>query len=79
MFSIADYSPPTYNKGAYKFPPWGIAMGWAIAGTSLIAIPLYACIAVAKAKGNICQVKKRNYAPAPNGLACLTVLDLSYV
>ena len=57
MFSIADYSPPTYNKGAYSFPWWGLAIGWAIAATSLAAIPLYAIVAVARAKGSLCHVR----------------------
>lgn len=52
IFSLVDYETPTYNKGQYIFPDWSIGMGWAISSLSLVAIPLLAIIAVAKAKGN---------------------------
>ena len=45
-----DYKTPTYNKQPY--PPWAVALGWCIAATSLIPIPLCAVMQVAKAKSN---------------------------
>ena len=49
MFNIVDYSPPTYNAGKYTFPPWGLAIGWGVAATSLAAIALGAAHALATA------------------------------
>ena len=57
IFSMADYEPPTYNDGKYKFPGWSIAMGWVIASFSILAIPAFALISVINAKGeSIAQV-----------------------
>jgi solute carrier family 6 GABA transporter-like protein 6/8/11/12/13 len=49
-FSIYDYKTPTYNKQEY--PAWAVALGWCIAATSLVPIPLFALIQIVKAKSN---------------------------
>lgn len=54
-----DYKEPTYNKGEYKYPGWAIGIGWIIASCSILPIPIFAVIAVIKAKGsNIWEVSK---------------------
>ncbi|CAL4086152.1 unnamed protein product, partial [Meganyctiphanes norvegica] len=60
LFSMIDYSPPTYNKGEYHYPPGAIALGWCIAMLSIGPIPVFAVIAVIKAKGNTFMEKLRN-------------------
>ncbi len=37
LYNLSDYSPPEY--GAYRFPPWALALGFAVSATSLCAIP----------------------------------------
>lgn len=57
IFSIVDYKEPTYNKGEYKYPGWAIGIGWIIACCSILPIPIFAVIAIIKAKGsNIWEV-----------------------
>lgn len=50
IFSVVDYKEPTYNNKSYKFPPWAIGLGWCITLTSLLPIPIFAIINVARAK-----------------------------
>lgn len=58
MSSVWDYKAPSYNQGAYQYPDWAIQMGFGIAFTSLVPIPLYAIVAIAQAKGKgICEVR----------------------
>lgn len=60
IFSIVDYKEPTYNKGEYKYPGWAIGIGWIIASCSILPIPIFAVIAVIKAKGSNIWEKMRN-------------------
>lgn len=60
LFSMIDYAPPTYNKGEYHYPPWAIGLGWCIALLSIGPIPLFAVIAIIKAKGNTLYEKLCN-------------------
>lgn len=46
MFSIVDYKAPTYDKGNYIYPDWAIYLGWGVALTSLIPIPILALSAI---------------------------------
>jgi len=40
FYSMAKFKPPTY--GEYVYPPWGVAIGWALALSSMLVIPTYA-------------------------------------
>lgn len=40
VVSIATFRPPHY--GAYVFPEWANALGWAIAASSMSVVPIYA-------------------------------------
>ncbi|KAG7174340.1 Sodium- and chloride-dependent GABA transporter ine-like [Homarus americanus] len=51
IFSMVDYKQPTYNKGEYIYPDWAIGVGWIIATLSIAPIPIFAIIAIIKAKG----------------------------
>jgi len=50
IFSSVDYSPITY--AGIKYPQWGENIGWCIALSSLIAIPILAMIEYCKASGH---------------------------
>ncbi|CAI5786318.1 sodium- and chloride-dependent betaine transporter [Podarcis lilfordi] len=52
LFSLIRYTPLTYNK-VYEYPPWGIAVGWLMALSSIICIPLYAVFILLKTKGSL--------------------------
>ena len=43
LFSWINYEPLKYGKIAY--PAWAHGMGWLIASTSLVCIPIFAVIA----------------------------------
>ncbi|KAK4299465.1 hypothetical protein Pmani_028250 [Petrolisthes manimaculis] len=60
IFSMVDYSSPTYNKGEYIYPSWAIGLGWIIASFSIIPIPIFAVIAVVQAKGTTFWEKLQN-------------------
>ncbi|KAK7082302.1 hypothetical protein SK128_004895 [Halocaridina rubra] len=60
IFSIVDHERPTYNKGEYNYPDWAIGIGWVIASLSIVPIPVFAVIAVYKAKGATILEKVQN-------------------
>ena len=49
IFSVIDYKEPTYNG---EFPSWAIGLGWCIAMTSLLPIPVWALINIFKTKAD---------------------------
>nr|QCI31496.1 sodium- and chloride-dependent GABA transporter ine [Grandidierella japonica] len=57
VFSWVDYKEPTYDQGAYTFPPWAIGLGWTMASLSLIPIPLFMVIQVYRARGDTLREK----------------------
>ncbi|XP_069683651.1 sodium- and chloride-dependent GABA transporter ine-like isoform X2 [Periplaneta americana] len=60
VFSLIDYTPPTYNNGAYEYPLWAETLGWIIASLSLICIPALAVIVILRTEGNSIFEKLRN-------------------
>ncbi|XP_023718756.1 sodium- and chloride-dependent GABA transporter ine isoform X4 [Cryptotermes secundus] len=52
VFSLIDYTPPTYNNGTYKYPIWAETLGWIIASLSLICIPAQATVVILRTEGN---------------------------
>ncbi|KAK8736394.1 hypothetical protein OTU49_004974 [Cherax quadricarinatus] len=65
VFSMVDYKRPTYNKGEYIYPDWAIALGWMIAALSIIPIPVFAVIAIIKAKGTNLLEKLKHSVQSP--------------
>ncbi|UJR32612.1 hypothetical protein I4U23_020072 [Adineta vaga] len=49
IFSLVKYEPVTYKK--YRFPKWAEYLGWCIALSSILAIPIYAIIFFVRQKG----------------------------
>ena len=49
------YEPVTYKK--YRFPKWAEYLGWSIALSSIVAIPIYAIIFFARQKGTLKEVR----------------------
>ncbi|KAA8593589.1 hypothetical protein FQN60_009705 [Etheostoma spectabile] len=46
IFSLVKYKPLTYNK-VYEYPDWAIGIGWTLALSSMICIPMVRIKAVA--------------------------------
>lgn len=55
LFSLIKYTPLKYND-SYKYPPWGYMLGWLMALSSMVCIPLYAIFILLKTKGSLKQV-----------------------
>lgn len=55
LFSLIKYTPLKYNN-SYVYPPWGYVVGWLMALSSMVCIPLYAIFIILKTKGPLKQV-----------------------
>ena len=57
MFSLCiySYSELTYNR-TYKYPDWAIAIGWTLACSSVIMIPLVTTYKMITTEGTLQQV-----------------------
>uniref|UniRef100_A0A8C4UG36 Solute carrier family 6 member 12 n=1 Tax=Falco tinnunculus TaxID=100819 RepID=A0A8C4UG36_FALTI len=55
LFSLIKYTPLKYNN-SYVYPPWGYVVGWLMALSSMVCIPLYAIFILLKTKGPLKQV-----------------------
>ncbi|MXQ84128.1 hypothetical protein E5288_WYG012064 [Bos mutus] len=61
VVSIATFRPPHY--GAYVFPEWANALGWAIAASSMSVVPIYAAYKLCSLPGS--SREKLAYAITP--------------
>ncbi len=57
VFSLVKYKPLTYNK-FYKYPDWSIGLGWGLALTSMICIPMMVVIKIIQSDGSLIEVRK---------------------
>ena len=55
IFSLVTYEPLTYNK-TYHYPRWAQALGWLMALSSIMCIPLVAIIKFLLAEGTFYEV-----------------------
>ncbi|NXD09934.1 S6A12 protein, partial [Nothocercus nigrocapillus] len=63
LFSLIKYTPLKYNN-VYVYPPWGYVLGWMMALSSMICVPLYAIFILLKTKGPLKQRLKQLVCPA---------------
>ncbi|XP_029455802.1 sodium- and chloride-dependent GABA transporter 2-like [Rhinatrema bivittatum] len=54
LFSVIKYIPLTYNK-KYVYPWWGDMMGWLLAVSSMICIPLWILYKLCTIKGSLAE------------------------
>uniref|UniRef100_A0A9J8D1L8 Transporter n=1 Tax=Cyprinus carpio carpio TaxID=630221 RepID=A0A9J8D1L8_CYPCA len=66
VFSLVKYKPLTYNK-FYKYPDWSIGLGWALALTSMICIPMMVVIKIIQSDGSLIERIKAVAAPVKGG------------
>ncbi|NXO27168.1 S6A12 protein, partial [Cisticola juncidis] len=63
LFSLIKYTPLKYN-GSYEYPPWGYMLGWLMALSSMVCIPLHAIFILLKTKGPLKQRLMQLISPA---------------
>ncbi|KAG8540540.1 hypothetical protein GDO81_019099 [Engystomops pustulosus] len=63
LFALIRYVPLRYNN-TYVYPPWGYAIGWLIAISSMICIPLYCIYIVLRTKGSLFERLRLVVIPA---------------
>lgn len=56
IFSLAKYKPLTYNK-VYTYPDWAIGLGWVLALSSMICIPMVMVIRIIRSDGSLIEVR----------------------
>ncbi|XP_042585233.1 sodium- and chloride-dependent taurine transporter-like [Cyprinus carpio] len=66
VFSLVKYKPLTYNK-FYEYPDWSIGLGWALALTSMICIPMMVVIKIIQSDGSLIERIKAVAAPVKGG------------
>ncbi|EDO32356.1 predicted protein [Nematostella vectensis] len=72
IFSLVNYEPLTYNL-TYKYPVWGDAIGWLLALSSIVCIPLLAVINLMRAEGDFIDRLRSVTTPClPPGRGCYT-------
>ncbi|MBN3289131.1 S6A13 protein, partial [Polypterus senegalus] len=56
IFSVIKYTPLRMNN-TYEYPFWGYALGWFLALSSIVLVPLVMIIKVVREEGTILEVK----------------------
>ncbi|KAG8435904.1 hypothetical protein GDO86_007121 [Hymenochirus boettgeri] len=62
IFSLAKYTPLTYNK-TYTYPDWAIGLGWVLALSSMVCIPMVVLFRVVRSDGSLINRIKSVAAP----------------
>uniref|UniRef100_UPI00358F8689 sodium- and chloride-dependent GABA transporter 3-like isoform X1 n=2 Tax=Myxine glutinosa TaxID=7769 RepID=UPI00358F8689 len=63
IFSLVKYRPLTYNK-TYVYPNWGYGIGWTLAFSSMICIPLGILYKIIDTKGTFAERIKKLIQPS---------------
>uniref|UniRef100_A0A672KF47 Sodium- and chloride-dependent taurine transporter-like n=1 Tax=Sinocyclocheilus grahami TaxID=75366 RepID=A0A672KF47_SINGR len=66
VFSLVKYTPLRYNK-VYEYPDWSIGVGWTLALTSMICIPMVVVIKIIQSDGPLIERIKAVAAPVRGG------------
>ncbi|CAK8683654.1 unnamed protein product [Clavelina lepadiformis] len=54
LYAMIKFKPLVYNK-TYVYPDWGTAIGWVLALSSMLVIPVYAIYRIATTEGDLFQ------------------------
>ncbi|XP_078399539.1 sodium- and chloride-dependent GABA transporter 3 [Cetorhinus maximus] len=65
IFFIVRYKPLKYNN-TYTYPDWGYALGWALALSSMICIPLGFIFKIWNTEGTLLERFKKLTTPSPD-------------
>ncbi|OXB73755.1 UNVERIFIED_CONTAM: hypothetical protein H355_007888 [Colinus virginianus] len=63
IFFLVKYKPLKYNN-VYTYPDWGYGIGWLMALSSMICIPLWICIKFWKAEGTFIEKFRKLITPS---------------
>lgn len=67
IFFLVKYKPLKYNN-IYTYPAWGYGIGWLMALSSMLCIPLWIFIKVWKTEGKLLEVRQRGGGASKDGL-----------
>ena len=56
-FSLIKYTPLKYNN-EYTYPWWGYGLGWILALSSMMCIPLFAAVKIYYTPGTLKEVSR---------------------
>ncbi|XP_021107879.1 sodium- and chloride-dependent GABA transporter 3 isoform X3 [Heterocephalus glaber] len=59
IFFLVKYKPLKYNN-VYTYPAWGYGIGWLMALSSMLCIPLWICIQLWRMEGTLPELQSRN-------------------
>ncbi|XP_072705933.1 sodium- and chloride-dependent GABA transporter 2 isoform X3 [Ciconia boyciana] len=65
LFSLIKYTPLTYNK-KYVYPWWGDTLGWLLALSSMVCIPLWIIYKLSTIKGSLRERLRQLTCPLEN-------------
>ncbi|KAM8802821.1 sodium- and chloride-dependent betaine transporter isoform 1-T5 [Rhynchonycteris naso] len=65
IFSLSKYTPLKYNS-IYVYPPWGYFIGWFLALSSMICVPLFIIITLLKTQGSFKKRLRQLIIPDPS-------------
>ncbi|CAJ0946747.1 unnamed protein product, partial [Ranitomeya imitator] len=65
IFFLVKYKPLKYNN-VYTYPTWGYGIGWMMALSSMVCIPLWIIVKVWKTEGTISERFKSLILPSPD-------------
>ncbi|XP_074138978.1 sodium- and chloride-dependent taurine transporter [Sminthopsis crassicaudata] len=65
IFSLAEHTPLTYNK-EYVYPSWAIGLGWVLALSSMLCIPLVVVIRIFQSQGTLLERIRQATVPKPH-------------
>ncbi|XP_007503846.2 sodium- and chloride-dependent betaine transporter isoform X1 [Monodelphis domestica] len=63
LFSMIKYTPLKYNN-VYVYPPWGYSIGWMLALSSMVCVPLFFIIGLLKSQGSFKKRLQQLISPA---------------
>uniref|UniRef100_A0A8C4MSP2 Transporter n=1 Tax=Equus asinus asinus TaxID=83772 RepID=A0A8C4MSP2_EQUAS len=65
LFSLSKYTPLKYNN-IYVYPLWGYFIGWFLALSSMVCVPLFIIITLLKTQGSFKKRLRQLIAPDPS-------------
>lgn len=65
FFSLSKYTPLKYNN-VYVYPPWGYAIGWFLALSSMGCVPLFIIISLLRTQGSFKKRLQQLITPDPS-------------
>ncbi|XP_022377993.1 sodium- and chloride-dependent betaine transporter isoform X1 [Enhydra lutris kenyoni] len=65
LFSLSKYTSLKYNN-IYVYPPWGYSIGWFLALSSMVCVPLFVIVSLLKTQGSFKKRLQQLTTPDPS-------------